>query len=139
MESRRIWVDPSLCTECKLCQLACSSAKGQGFSPRKALLRVETESEGLLARPVVCLQCQNPFCAKVCPVLAIGRRDDGVVVIDEDLCTGCGECQRHCIQGVIVTDQDKNLARKCDLCKRCVEDCPTGALSLVLMGGDETK
>lgn len=126
----RLECDTSLCTDCRICQLACSFVKWDSFNPRKGLLRIELEKQGLVARPYVCLQCQNPICAKVCPVEAIVRDEEtGVVRINEDECTGCGECAPACIQGVIV--MDGGVARKCDVCggsPACVEWCPTGAL-----------
>ena len=134
MSTMKIHVDPSLCTECRMCQLACSDAKDQGFNPRLALLQIKTENEGLLARPVVCVQCDNPFCMRVCPVGAIEKRDDGVVVIDDDTCIGCGGCAEACFQGVI---ELADVARKCDLCGACVEACPTGALRMVSIMEEE--
>ena len=129
--SNRLECDVSLCTECRICQLACAFSQLQHFNPRDGLLRIAVEREGLVARPYVCLQCDNPMCVKVCPVEAISKdQATGLVAIDADQCTGCGECVSACIQGVIVMAEGG--ARKCDLCggnPACVEWCPTGALS----------
>jgi len=127
----RLDCDPSLCTDCRICQLICAFEKVGTFNPKKGVLRIAVEKNGIWARPWVCLQCKNPVCAKVCPSEAIVRDEEtGVVRINADDCTGCGECAKACPQGVIVLDGD--IARKCDLCggsPACVEWCPTGALS----------
>ncbi|MEW6524317.1 MAG: 4Fe-4S dicluster domain-containing protein [Bacillota bacterium] len=113
-----------------MCQLACSSTKGYGYNPRLALLRIEVEREGLVARPITCVQCANPFCARACPTGAIARNQEGVVVIEAGRCSGCGLCADGCFQRVIFMDGAAGKAVKCDLCGACVEACPTGALGL---------
>lgn len=123
--------DASVCTDCRICQLICAFTKLECFNPKKGLLRISVEKEGQVARPWVCLQCKNPMCAKVCPVDAIVKDEEtGIVKINPDDCTGCGECAQACLQSVIVLEGD--VARKCDLCGGnpvCVDWCPTGALS----------
>lgn len=130
--TKRLLADFDLCTGCTLCQLACSVEKsGNAFNPRHALLRVEMGDEGLVHRPVVCAQCRNPFCQRVCPEGAIERNDDGVLLIDATKCTGCGLCAEYCQLKVIVMGDA--TANKCDLCggrAECVRACPTGALQV---------
>jgi carbon-monoxide dehydrogenase iron sulfur subunit len=128
----RLYADASLCTECRLCQLACSFEKTHTYNPRLGLLRVDVRKNGLVAEPIVCRQCENPMCARACVVGAIIRRDDGVVLIDPERCVGCGRCVDVCPHDVIVMRQ--KVAHKCDLCDnepRCVAACPTGALRTV--------
>jgi len=70
----------------------------------------------------------------VCPVDAITKREDGIVLIDEELCTGCKDCIEACPLGVMQFDEEKGLAEKCDLCVErierglqpaCVAACPS--------------
>lgn len=70
----------------------------------------------------------------VCPAKAITRSDQGIVVIDDDLCIGCGLCAQYCPIDMIHINSEIKKAYKCELCQGsplCVEACPTGALELV--------
>ena len=79
-----------------------------------------------------------------CGVDAIYRRDDGLVIIDPEACTGCGDCVDACPYAAIYFNKDLNIAQKCTGCAhlldndyklpRCVEACPTDA---ILFGEEE--
>lgn len=123
-----------LCTGCTTCQLACSARAAKGYNPRLARLKVLVEGENFLNRPIVCIQCENAFCLRSCPVKAISRdAETGVVLVDKEVCTGCKACVEACPDSMIQLDfQDK--ADKCDLCEGdplCVRYCVPGALKLV--------
>jgi len=123
-----------LCTGCGLCQLACSARLLGGYNPHRALLNIEHRSENLYHFPVVCNQCTNAYCARVCPVEAIRRSPDtGAMVVDHDKCVGCNLCHRYCPIHVVGVDEKFKKSVKCDLCEgdpQCVQVCPTGALQL---------
>ncbi len=51
------------------------------------------------ALPILCMQCEDPECLKVCPTKATTQREDGVVVIDKNLCVGCRYCIVACPYG----------------------------------------
>jgi Fe-S-cluster-containing dehydrogenase component len=122
-----------LCTGCGACLLACSNRAVGGYSPRLARLKVFSEKENLFNRPLVCTQCENPFCLLSCPVAAISRSEEtGVVLIDKETCTGCGNCVAACPDDMIRLDGNKK-ADKCDLCDGsplCVQYCVPKALKL---------
>jgi len=126
-----------VCTGCRICELTCSLEKENGFNPRFARLRVEASADGLWNDVVVCAQCENPACLRVCPAGAIYRdADRGVVLVDAERCSGCGLCVQYCHRGIIMQypKDEGGKAYKCDLCGGrvpCVESCPTGALHLV--------
>jgi Fe-S-cluster-containing hydrogenase component 2 len=126
-----------VCTGCRICELTCSFEKEGGFNPRFARLRVELSADGLWNDIVVCAQCENPACLRVCPFDALVRDESaGVVVVKPELCTACGLCARYCHRAIIMLypKTEGGKAYKCDLCGGrvpCVEACPTGALSLV--------
>lgn len=63
------------CTGCHLCELACSSAKEGEFIPSLSRIRVVTNGLKGWSRPVVCLQCEDPLCMKVCSVDAIYKTE----------------------------------------------------------------
>lgn len=68
---------------------------------------------------------------------AISKREDGIVVMDEELCFGCMACAAACPFAVIQFDLEKDVAVKCDMClsrvenglkPACVNHCPAGAI-----------
>lgn len=92
-----------------------------------------------------CLHCVEPACLEACPVEAISKRDDGLVLVDEDLCIGCHACQEACIYDVPQFGEEGKM-QKCDLCTAlrpplsrpaCVDTCPEKALELVILSQDE--
>lgn len=94
--------------------------------------------------PRLCMQCENPPCVGVCPVSATYSTPEGIVLIDETRCIGCGYCVTACPYGaryVIPAGEDTPLgmsgvADKCTWCfhritrgldPACVEVCPVDA------------
>ena len=98
--------------------------------------------ENLYHFPVVCNQCENAYCANVCPTGAINRDEEtGALEIDREKCVGCGLCGRYCPIDMAKVDPDLKKTVKCDLCggdPLCVKVCPTGALEVVF-ANVETK
>jgi Fe-S-cluster-containing dehydrogenase component len=81
-----------------------------------------------------CMHCSQPLCQEACPVNAISRRQDGVILINEELCIGCKDCLDACPLGVMQFEEEKKVARKCNLCieridmglaPACVNVCPS--------------
>ena len=86
--------------------------------------------------PRLCNHCDNPPCVPVCPVKATYKREDGLVLVDNDLCIGCGYCVQSCPYDARSLDPNQHLAVKCTFCVHridqglnpaCVDACPTGA------------
>lgn len=123
-----------LCSGCGLCQLACSFQLLGGYNPHRALIRITHKSENLYHFPIVCSQCQNPYCANICPVKAIDRHPEtGAMIVDHNKCIGCGLCAQYCPTGMVTIDPEIKKSVKCDLCNgnpACVITCPTGALEI---------
>ena len=88
--------------------------------------------------PVVCMHCEQPTCAEVCPADAIKRTSDGVVQsARKPRCIACGNCVVACPFGVPELYEDRQIMMKCDMCydrssvgkkPMCATVCPSQAL-----------
>jgi len=88
--------------------------------------------------PVVCMHCEQPTCAEVCPADAIKRTADGVVQsARKPRCIACGNCVVACPFGVPEVYEERKLMMKCDMCydrtsigkkPMCATVCPSQAL-----------
>jgi tetrathionate reductase subunit B len=87
--------------------------------------------------PRLCNHCSEPICVSVCPTGATWKRDeDGIVVVDKDICIGCKYCVQACPYDMRFVNEDTGSADKCDFCihrvsqglePACVEACPSRA------------
>jgi Fe-S-cluster-containing dehydrogenase component len=67
--------------------------------------------------PKSCLHCDDAPCVTVCPTGASHKRsEDGIVLVTEDLCIGCGLCAWACPYGAREMDPVENVMKKCTLC-----------------------
>lgn len=90
--------------------------------------------------PVPCMQCDNAPCIKAAKDNAVYKRADGIVIIDPIKAKGQSNVVNACPYGVIWWNEENNVPQKCTLCAhllddgwkkpRCVQVCPTGALSV---------
>ncbi len=88
---------------------------------------------------VPCMHCDSPACMKLAAGGEIYRRPDGIVIIDPEKAKGHKELVTACPYRVIYWNEESQLPQKCTMCAhlldagykepRCVEACPTGALS----------
>ena len=114
-------VDHQACWGCKTCEVAC---KQENQAPDGIKFISVTESgpkmvEGKLEfvyQVNLCRHCDLPECVEACPVEAIAKREDGLVILDEEACTGCGLCIEACPYDAIAFDDPAGKARKCNLC-----------------------
>jgi Fe-S-cluster-containing dehydrogenase component len=93
--------------------------------------------------PRSCLHCDDAPCVTVCPTGASYKRvEDGIVLVNEDHCMGCGLCAWACPYGARELDANAGVMKKCTLCvdriynenlpevdrvPACVKSCPAGA------------
>ena len=86
--------------------------------------------------PKLCNQCVDAPCNQVCPVHASIKSPEGIELVDDDRCIGCGYCVQACPYGIRFMNHDTGVADKCNWCYHrimrneqpaCVEACPTGA------------
>lgn len=97
-------IDLRKCVGCNSCQVSCKMENAVPMGYFRA--KVEIADMGTFPEakryffPKLCNQCQEPPCILPCPVKgATYKRDDGVVVINHDLCIGCGRCLKACPYG----------------------------------------
>lgn len=133
----RLQAFPQKCRYCQACTMACSMIHENGSSSlSKARLTVERAITDNMVTISICRHCDNPKCMSDCPTGAMSRDQEGIVLIDEKKCSGCGNCQKDCPFDAIVYIQERGVFQKCDLCYGradgpiCVEICPVNALAL---------
>ncbi|MGF1611730.1 MAG: 4Fe-4S dicluster domain-containing protein [Kiloniellales bacterium] len=155
-------IDLDTCVGCQACVVNCKEWNTGGYpaplsdddpygaAPLGAWLnRVHSFElgEGPLGRtvhfPKSCLHCENAACVTVCPTGASYKRvEDGIVLVDEELCIGCGLCAWACPYGARELDPTGGVMKKCTLCidriyneslepeerePACVATCPARA------------
>jgi Fe-S-cluster-containing dehydrogenase component len=156
-------IDLDICVGCHACVTACkgwndsaqpsglNDADPYGAAPEGAFLNrvhsYEIEPEDGPARlvhfPKSCLHCDDAPCVTVCPTGAsYKRREDGIVLVNEAACIGCGLCAWACPYGAREMDPVEKVMKKCTLCvdriysdtlpeedriPACVRTCPTNA------------
>lgn len=132
------FVDPARCIGCQSCIQACTECdthKGQSMIQLDFIDRAGSTQ----TVPVVCMHCDSPTCAEVCPADAIKRTEDGVVqTARKPRCIACNNCVIACPFGVPKMNTRMNLMMKCDMCydrtsiglkPMCASVCPSQALA----------
>ncbi len=159
------FTDTSLCIGCKACEVACKEwnqvpASNEGFTgmsydntvdlgrghlaPR-GVRRAVRRPEGMrwLMSSDVCKHCAHAACLEVCPTGALFRTEFDTVVVQPDICNGCGYCVPACPFGVIDRREDDGRAFKCTLCydrlkddmtPACAQACPTHSIQFGELG-----
>ena len=129
-----IFVDPEHCSGCRICEAVCSFSKTGTIRPSASRIKVQNWFVDGISVPIVCLNCETPYCAAVCPTKAIYKDGDGIVHLEKDKCINCKKCIQACPFGAIGLDPELNEIIKCDLCggdALCTQFCPTDALIFV--------
>ncbi|WP_371785548.1 4Fe-4S dicluster domain-containing protein [Streptosporangium subroseum] len=110
---------------------------GQGQSQGRADVPGPDSIERWLMSSDVCKHCTHAACLDVCPTGALFRTEFGTVVVQEDICNGCGYCVPACPYGVIDRRERDGRAWKCTMCydrqlgglePACAKACPTDSI-----------
>jgi formate dehydrogenase iron-sulfur subunit len=158
------FTDTSICIGCKACEVACKewnnvpedglNFTGQSYDNtsglsadtwrhvafiEQKLAPAAGDEDGFrwLMSSDVCKHCTEAACLDVCPTGALFRTEFGTVVVQEDVCNGCGYCVPACPFGVIDRRERDGRAWKCTLCydrlkdglePACAKACPTQSI-----------
>jgi Fe-S-cluster-containing dehydrogenase component len=119
-------IDHESCWGCKTCEVACK----QEFNVPDGVKLISVSDDGpkvvdgksdFVFRVGVCRHCDEPPCIDACPEEAITKRDDGIVVMEYEKCTGCQSCIEACPYDAIDFDDEEGIAQKCNLCHHRVD------------------
>jgi formate dehydrogenase gamma subunit len=134
-------IDLDLCVGCKACVSACKEQWDSGPGAARAWVHTyESGTRGedlaITFHPGLCMQCETHPCTVDCPTGATyADPATGVVMVDADVCVGCGNCLSTCPYGARRVDEKKRIVQKCNLCApfvargeqpACVETCLAG-------------
>ena len=157
------FTDTSVCIGCKACEVACKewnsvpedgleltgmSYDNTGDLSASTWRHVEFIEQAIpvadgddavqwLMASNVCKHCTEAACLDVCPTGALMRTEFGTVVVQDDICNGCGYCVSACPFGVIGRSEADGGAHKCTLCydrlgdgltPACAKACPTESI-----------
>ena len=172
-------IDLDICVGCHACVVSCkewntggegaplADSDAYGTKPSGAWLNrvhgfevvadqktTPTPTPQLVHFPKSCLHCEDAPCVTVCPTGASYKRaEDGIVLVNEDWCIGCGLCAWACPYGAREMDPSAQVMKKCTLCvdriynhhlakedqiPACVRACPTGARHFGDLGDPES-
>jgi formate dehydrogenase iron-sulfur subunit len=152
------FTDTSICIGCKACEVACKEwnhvpESNQGFTGMSYdntidlgadtwrhvafVEQAEDDTVRWLMASDVCKHCTHAACLEVCPTGALFRTEFDTVVVQQDICNGCGYCVPACPFGVLDKREDDGRVWKCTLCydrlkdgqePACAQACPTQSI-----------
>jgi Fe-S-cluster-containing dehydrogenase component len=130
-------IDQSRCIGCEACVQACAEC---GTHRGKSMIHLDTIDRAATTQtaPTVCMHCEDPTCAEVCPADAIKQNEDGVVQSSlKPRCIACSNCVYACPFGIPKYVAEYDQMMKCDMCydrtavglkPMCASVCPSEAL-----------
>jgi formate dehydrogenase iron-sulfur subunit len=154
------FTDTTVCIGCKACEVACKQwndlpadgsqfRKGGSYDHTGELAAAtwrhvrfieqleEEQAPKWIFMSDVCKHCTDAGCLDACPTGALIRTEFDTVIVQPDVCNGCGYCIPSCPFGVIDRDHDDGRAAKCTLCydrledglePACAKSCPTDSI-----------
>jgi len=139
---RGLVIDLDTCVGCHACAVACKEWNGDsalsgpladyepyGAAPSGVWFnRVRHYETGVYPEnktvnvPMSCMHCEEADCVTVCPTGASYKREDGIVLVNQDQCMGCNLCTWACPYGARELDTASGTVKKCTLCADRIDD-----------------
>lgn len=131
-------IDLRKCIGCHACTIACKAEHQIPIGVHRCW--VKTVEKGVFPDtrrfffPVLCNQCADAPCVRICPTRALYKRRDGIVDLNGESCIGCRACMQACPYDQLFIDPNTHTAEKCNFCANrvenrlqpaCVSVCPT--------------
>ena len=133
--AKMLMIHADKCTGCHNCELACSMAHEGSFRLPASRVHVYTWERESFSAPMMCQQCSDAPCVKVCTPHALARNAvTGLVNLDRAKCIGCKMCVQACPFGAMGWNPERGRVFKCDLCHgepQCVRFCDMKAVDYV--------
>jgi len=131
----------NLCIDCERCMDACVRTNQVPSYGWRTKILVRTRNIGpkekeTIFMPVLCNQCNEPPCVRVCPTVATYKdKANGIVMMESKKCIGCKTCMAACPYNARYFNEDTRAVDKCNFCwdtrlskgmrdTACVEACP---------------
>ncbi|MBI2683547.1 MAG: 4Fe-4S binding protein [Acidobacteriales bacterium] len=142
MNGLGFFLDYSRCIGCQACVQACEECDTHRG---RSMIHLETiqRQDSVQTAPQICMHCEDPICAQVCPADAIKKTPDGVVQSSlKPRCIGCSNCVLSCPFGVPKYYAEIDQMMKCDMCydrtsvgkkPMCATVCPSQALAFTTL------
>jgi tetrathionate reductase subunit B len=134
-------IDVSRCIDCRACLVACSVENNVPMDHTRIWVvdqGVQGEFPALQRTfvPYNCMHCDNPPCIEVCVSGATYKDpDNGLVLVDQEACIGCGYCVEACPYNARYINQKKGVVDKCNGCIQRVEIGEKPACVATCVGG----
>ncbi len=164
MKKKILIIDVAKCENCNNCFLACKDEhcgnNWPGYSRPQPLhghrwMNIHRRERGQFPfvdaayLPMPCMHCEDPLCMRVSGKGIITKREDGIVLIDPDKAKGRRKMVNACPYSAIWWNAEEEIPQKCTFCAhlldqgwtkpRCVQACPTGALSFCELEKEELR
>ncbi|WP_019241140.1 MULTISPECIES: 4Fe-4S dicluster domain-containing protein [Bacillus] len=140
MKQLAFFIDVNKCIYCRSCTYACSNEHETSQTNRRRIQTIyQQDEQEHIHFSTSCNHCETPACMTVCNHHCIRKMRNGIVVLDNQNCVGCGKCASACPFQAITIHKSTNKADKCDMCYGrlqkgeqpvCVQACIAEAISI---------